>query len=285
MHDAGLTKRERKRSVKRLSNTWAMINRQTGEIKELQSTQERNRGYREKKAKESRTGRAIDFTNANMRHLHEVYDVLTTPQCGYLMLLQCYVGWDDGIIVNTDRSPMKPADMQRVLQLTDTKRSTYNDFMRACESADVINKLNDGSYAINKRYHFKGAIDSQAVIKTYTAKLKRVYREVKASDIGLIYRMLPFVHMSTNALCADPFERDPKKIHWFTQKELAEALGVDSRTLRRRLPHMKFDGMYVVGRFRLGDTERYIFNHHVFYRQDNEPDDTQTAMFMVGDGQ
>lgn len=258
-----------------------MINRQTGEIKEMQSKSSRDKAFAEKKAKESRTGRAVDFTNANMRHLHEVYDVLTTPQCGYLMLLQCYVGWDDGLIVNPDKSPMKPADMQRVLQLTGTKRSTYSDFMRACEDNGIILRLPDGGYAVNRRYHFKGAIDSRAVIKTYTAKLKRVYREVKASDIGLIYRMLPFVHMSTNALCADPFERDPKKIRWFTQKELADVLGVDARTLRRRLPHMKFDGMYVVARIKLGDTERYTFNHHVFYRQDNEPDDTLTAMFTV----
>lgn len=262
-----------------MSNEWAMINRQTGEIKELQSTAERNRGYREKKAKESREGRSKVFTNASMRHLHEVYDVLTTPQCGYLTLLQCYIGWDDGIIVNPDKSPMTPVDMQRVLQLTGTKRSTFNDFLSACISNGIITK--DGAnYIVNERYHFKGAIDNQYVIKTYTAKVKRVYREVKANDIGLIYRMLPFVHMSTNALCADPFEKDPKNIRWFTQKELAKAIGVDARTLRRRLPLMKFDGEYVVARIKLGnEPERYTMNHNVFYRQDNEPDDTLTAMF------
>jgi len=256
-----------------------MINRETGEIKELQSTQERNRGYAEMKAKESRSGRSIGFTNANMRHLHEVYNVLTTPQCGYLTLLQCYIGWDDGVIVNPDKSPMKPVDMQHVLQLTGTKRSTFNDFLTACIDNGIITKDGD-KYVINERYHFKGAIDNQYVIKTYTAKVRRVYREVKANDIGLIYRMLPFVHMSTNALCADPFERDPKNIRWFTQRELADAIGVDVRTLRRRLPLMKFDGEYVIARIKLGnEPDRYTFNPSVFYRQDSAPDATLQAMF------
>lgn len=264
-----------------MSNAWAMINRTTGEIKELQSTQARSRSYAEKMARESRTGRANGFTNANMRHLHEVYEVLTTPQCGYLTLLQCYIGWDDGIIVNPDKSPMTTADMRRVLQLTGTKESTFYDFFRACLDKGFITEDN-GVYAVNERHHFRGSLDNQYAVKTYSAKVKRVYREVKANDIGLIYRMLPFVHMSTNALCADPFESDPKNIRWFSQKELADAIGVGPQTLRRRLPLMKFDGEYVVARIKVGgEPERYTLNPSVFYRQDRNPDDILQAMFNV----
>lgn len=264
-----------------MTNVWKLINTETGELRDTESKANRDRAYRQQKAKEQREGRSRDFMNGNMQHLHEVYTVLTTPQSGYLMLLQCYVGWDNGVIVNPDKTPMTTADMQRVLQLTGTKRSTFYDFFNACLDNDIITEV-DGEYAVNKRYHFRGSNDSQFSIKTYTAKVKRVYSEVKANDIGLIYRMLPFVHMSTNALCADPFERDPKKIRWFSQTELADIIGVDSRTLRRRLPEMKFDGEYVIARTKVGkEPERYTFNHSVFYRQDNEPDATLQAMFIV----
>ncbi|NPC93606.1 hypothetical protein HOO54_15525 [Bacillus sp. WMMC1349] len=57
--------------------------------------------------------------------------------------------------------------------------------------------------------------------------------EVKATDIGLIYRMLPFVHYETNALCANPFENNPKRIRWFNKKELAAAIEVTPDTLGR----------------------------------------------------
>jgi hypothetical protein len=88
--------------------------------------------------------------------------------------------------------------------------------------------------------------------------------------------------METNALCANPFEKDPTQITWFNRKELAEAIGVNSDTLGRRLPKMKFDGEYVVARIKVGsEPERYTFNPSVFYRQNKRPDDTLQAMFNV----
>ncbi|WP_257475090.1 hypothetical protein [Bacillus sp. MCCB 382] len=167
------------------------------------------------------------------------------------------------------------------LQL-DRKRQTFYDFFRACVEHDIIREHSDGTFAVNERYHFKGAFDDTYVVKTYTAKIKRVYREVKAADIGLIYRMLPFVHYDTNALCANPFEANPSMIRWFSRKELADAIGVEPATLGRRLPNMKFDGEYVVARIKVGsEPERYTFNPSVFYRRSVAPDNTLQAMFNV----
>jgi hypothetical protein len=196
------------------------------------------------------------------------------------MRLQCNVSYDGGLLLNSDKQPMSTTDMMAVLGLKH-KRSTFYDFLKACIEHDIIREV-DGKYSVNERYHFKGAFDDQFVIKSYTAKIKKVYREVKAADIGLIYRMLPYVHMETNALCANPFEKDPTQITWFNRKELAEAIGVNSDTLGRRLPKMKFDGEYVVARIKVGsEPERYTFNPSVFYRQNKRPDDTLQAMFNV----
>lgn len=215
-----------------------------------------------------------------MENLHEVYAVLTTAQCGYLMLLQCYVAYEGGVLINADKSPMSSRDMMNVLQL-ERKSSTFYDFLQACINSGIIRK-GDSNYAVNERYHFRGVFNDQFVVKSYTAKVKRVYREVKASDIGLIYRMLPYVHMETNALCGNPFATDPKSISWFNRKDLAEAIGVDPDTLGRRLPKMSFDGEYVIARIKLGnEPERYTFNPSVFYRQNKEPEQTLQSMFNV----
>ncbi|MGM7681791.1 hypothetical protein ACSVDA_06505 [Cytobacillus sp. Hm23] len=235
----------------------------------------------EQQREQWRKGRQADFTASNMRNLHEVYSVLTTAQCGYLMLLQCYVGYGGGALTNADKSPMTKSQMMTVLQL-DKKPRTFYDFYDACVDHGIIIENSDDTYAVNERYHFKGAFEDQYVIKSYTAKIKRVYCEVKATDIGLIYRMLPYVHMETNALCANPFEQDPKQISWFNRKELAEVLGVHPDTLGRRLPKMKFGSEYVVARIKVGtEPERYTFNPSVFYRQNKKPDDTLLAMFNV----
>lgn len=233
---------------------------------------------REQEAKQH--GRKHEFTNANMTHLHEVYDVLTTAQCGYLMLLQCYIDYETGIITNPDKSPMTTKNMRQALQLQ-RKRSTFYDFLTACLDNGIIAEQ-DSVFIMNQRYHFKGAIKGAHAIKTYTAKIKRVYSEVKATDIGLIYRMLPLVHMSTNALCDNPFEKDPKKVNWLNRRELALAIGVDESTLHRRLPKMQFDGEYVVARIKVGnEPERYIMNYEVFRRTDKAPDNTQQSIFVV----
>jgi hypothetical protein len=256
-----------------------VIDIETGEDRSSEYTlRHRNQDDAYRKLKEKR-GRQPDFTASNMRNLHEVYNVLTTTQCGYLMLLQCYVDYGEGTIVNSDKTPMTTSDMMSVLQLN-RKRSTFYDFLRACVEHGIIIE-NNGTYAVNPHYHFRGAFADQYVVKSYTTKIKRVYREVKATDIGLIYRMLPFVHYETNALCENPFETNPDKIRWFTRKTLAEAIGVSPSEISRRLPKMTFDGEYVIAQVIVGGKRVYMFNPWVFYRKNSEPDKTLQAVFNV----
>lgn len=244
-------------------------------------SRKQSEAYKEEmEAQKWRKGRQKDFTASNMHTLHEVYDVLTTAQCGYLMLLQCYVNYDGGTLVNPDDSLMSTAQMRTILQL-DRKKSTFYDFLRASTEHGIIRE-SAGVYSVNPRYHFRGSFGNQRVVKTYTTKLKEVYREVKASDIGLIYRMLPYVHYKTNALCDNPFEQDPLKIRWFNRRELADATGVDPATLGRRLSKMTFGGEFVIARIKFNSTvEKYTFNPSVVYRRDGKPDDTLQAMFAV----
>ncbi|MCY7780059.1 hypothetical protein MOB41_16795 [Bacillus haynesii] len=258
-----------------------VVNAETGEDLSTDYTlRHRNQDDAFREQQKQTTDRR-DFSNANMSNIHEVYDALTTAQCGYLMLLQCYVDYN-GVLVKSsrDKTPMTTADMMSVLQLVKKPRTFY-DFLSACITHDIIRE-EDGIYSVNERYHFKGNFGSQYVVKLYTAKIKKVYSEVKATDIGLIYRMLPFVHYETNALCENPFEKNPKQIRWFNKKELAAAIGVTSDTLGRRLKQMKFDGEFVVARIKVGtEPERYTFNPNVFYRQSKAPDKTLLAMFNV----
>lgn len=230
-------------------------------------------------------GRQDSFSFSDMETLHEVVAALTTAQCGYLLLLQCYVEYDTGRLIKPDGLPMTTADMQRVLMLTGRRRSTFYDFMTRAKAAGIIGGTEH--FYINPRYHFKGASANRSVIRSYATAVKRAYNEVNAADLGLIYRMLPLVHMKTNALCANPFEPDPAQLRWLNVKEMAALIGVDEKTLIRRLPRMKFDGQYVIARIKLGGGKsreplRFVFNPNVFYRNTTKPDDTLVAMFAVG---
>lgn len=225
-------------------------------------------------------GRQPDFTFAAMDAISEVTNVLTTAQCGYLLVLQCYVSYEDGRLNNGNKTPMTTSDMIDALKLG-RKRQTFYDFLRKCMESGIITKNDDGSYNVNPRYHFRGVTHNRAVIRSYTAKVKAVYREVNAADLGLMYRMLPFVHYGTNALCANPTEKYPHNIRWFNGKELADAIGIHEKSLSRSLPRMKFGDEYVIARLNVGGTMKYVFNPNVFYRKNTAPDDTLIAMFNV----
>ncbi|GMK47641.1 hypothetical protein PghCCS26_47710 [Paenibacillus glycanilyticus] len=225
-------------------------------------------------------GRQADFTFAAMDAISEIIDVLTTAQCGYLLVLQCYVSYTDGRLVNADKTPMATADMITALKLG-KKRQTFYDFLRQCLDNGIITRCDNGHYNVNPRYHFRGVTQNRAVVRSYTAKVKAAYREVNAADLGLMYRMLPYVHYGTNALCANPTEKDPLQIRWFNGKELADAIDIHEKSLSRSLPRMKFGDEYVIARLNVGGTMKYVFNPNVFYRKNTAPDDTLIAMFNV----
>lgn len=107
--------------------------------------------YKERKEHQ---GRQAEFTFADMTELHDVIDVLTTSQCGYLLLLQCYVDYDNGRLINAKGDAMKPGDLLDVLGLK-RKRQTFYDFLDRCVENAIITRDEDGTYYVNPRYHFR----------------------------------------------------------------------------------------------------------------------------------
>jgi hypothetical protein len=225
-------------------------------------------------------GRHVDFTFAAMEAIHEVSSALTTTQCGYLLLLQCYIDYDNNALKTTKSRYMDTADMIDVLQLK-RKRSTFYKFMTACLDNAIITKTDDGVYVVDPRYHFRGTTHNQQVIRSYTAKIKHVYREMNAADLGLIYRMLPFVNYEMNALCSNPTERSPEKVRWLSRRELADAIGVSEGEISRRLPKITIGDEYIIARIHVGGQTMYMFNPLVFKRNNKPVDETSQTIFSV----
>lgn len=217
--------------------------------------------------------------------LHEVTSVLTKAQCGFLLLLQCYVSYETGRLTNANKTPMSTDDMRKALRMNGSRKNTFYDFLRKCMDHHIIIENDDGSYSINERYHFRGVTPTGlSVIKSYTAKIKRIYGTVSPEDLGLIYRMLPLVHYATNTLCTNPSVNIPEEINALNRKELAEAIGVSVGEISRRLPKMTVDGEYVIAKVTVGGVEMYMFNPWIFYRKMTAPDETLRTIFRVKAG-
>ncbi|WP_026263733.1 hypothetical protein [Paenibacillus terrigena] len=239
--------------------------------------------YTAHRERKSFRGRQDNFTFSVLETLHEVTSVLTRAQRGFLFLLQCYINYDDGRLISANKSPMTTEDMRKALKMDGRrKKSSFYDFLNRCVEHGIILANEDGSYSVNERYHFRGTSQTGlSVIKSYTAKIKRMYGTTRPEDLGLIYTMLQLTHYGSNTLCANPSEQVPEKVRSLNRKELASVLGISVGEISRRFPTFTVDGEYVIAKVSVGGVDSYMFNPWIFYRKMTQPDETLRTIFRV----
>src|SRR5690625_1289579 len=226
-------------------------------------------------------GRQEAFFFNRMNNLDYAMASLTTSQCGFLLVLSSYIDYD-GLLINSEnnKEPMSTADMQRVLRITKTRQSSFYDFLNACIDNGIIRDNKDGRYYVNRDYHFRGSTNGDRVVMTIISKLREMYSEVSAHDIGLLYRLIPYIHVDTNMLCANPEEKIPKYVRKFNRKELAEAAGVSPALISRATGRMVYRGKSVFARVTTAtDGTFYMLNPQVIRRADVDYDVTVRSIF------
>lgn len=224
-------------------------------------------------------GRSRDFTFSAMDALHDVTSVLTNAQCGYLLVLQGYTDWQGRLVKGDRSSPMGSADMAKALKLG-VKMSTYYDFAtKALEHGIMVKE--GAVYSINQRYHFRGPIKGRNAVQSFTKSVRTAYQENKAEDLGIIYRMLPFVNRRYNTLCHNPDESVAELVRPLKAKELAEILGVSASDFSRRSKRLAFDGSYVLAKVSVGGRTSYMFNPFIIYRGKEMSDDIARGIFAL----
>lgn len=263
-----------------MSSDWIALNTSTGEARDLadytQSKQRQAEGYRK-----HNEGRRHDFTFTDMENITEVIGKIEDKHCGYLLYLQCFISYEDGLLVraNREKTPMTKADIQEVVGL---KRSAFYEFFRAMTENDIIIANEDGTYSVNSAYHFKGNTDNPNVIKSFTAKVRELYTGRNAKKLGFIYKLLPYVHFETNTICTNPYEKDVRKVEQLTKKDIAKVTGVSEKSVYSYLRSMKLGDEHVFAEIRRGKERYYKLNPFIFYRKNGRPDATLREMFRLG---
>ncbi len=224
-----------------------------------------------------RRGRDTDFTFTDMENIKEVISGIEDKHCGYLLYLQCFINYE-GQLVNTDNTYMSKGDIQCVLGLS---RTAFYEFFNAMTVNEIMYEK-DSTFYINEKYHFKGKVISQKVIKSFTFKVKKLYSKRRAKDLGFIYKLLPFVHYTTNTICINPYETELHNVQYLTKKEIVELTGESEKTVYNRLRRMKIGKEYVFAEIRVGKERFYKINPFLFYRQDGVPDASLREMFLIG---
>lgn len=265
-----------------MSDNWSMVNRQTGEIREFADYQQARANQAQGYAKH-REGRSRDFTFTDMQNITEVIGKIDEKHCGYLLYLQCFISYADGLLVKPDRdkTPMTKRDIQDTIGL---KKTAFAEFFRSMVDNGILIALDSGHYRVNSAYHFKGSTASAYTIKTFTAKVRELYTGRNANKLGFIYKLLPYVHFETNTICSNPYEKDVAAIEQLSKQEIAKLTGVSDKTVYTYLRKMKLGDEFVFAEIRRGNERYYKLNPFIFYRKNGVPDATLREMFRLGFG-
>lgn len=225
-------------------------------------------------------GRKHNFVFSDMDNIDYAIESLTTAQCGYLLVLSCFTSYDGLLTIGKTPRPMTTDDMMRELNLKQRKQRTFYDFLEACQNFGIIYEDSRG-YNMNPKLHFKGDVKGKNVIRSYISKVKEVYRDVSAAELGLVYRMLQYVHLGTNVLASNPYEPIPELVRPLNRKDLADKLGVTPQYISKKLPKIVFGNEYVVATETIGKVTSYKLNPWVFWRGKGVPDDSLRFTFRV----
>jgi DNA-binding MarR family transcriptional regulator len=220
------------------------------------------------------------FTFANMRTIRELTDNLSNKHCGYVLMLQPYIQFETNVLITPGRTeaPMTAKQIGTAIGIRDKR--TYTKVLSELENDDVVLPTTDGNYVINDRYHFRKKVGKESVdilIKTFHTTVRDL--KLKPAEMGVLYKLLPYVHYETNLICEDPFEVDPTKVRFLNASQIAEKGGVSRQKVSEVIRALDKAGAIAQVQRKLfkqlgGDKREalVILNPYIFYRKQGKPD-------------
>ncbi|MFB9762484.1 hypothetical protein [Ectobacillus funiculus] len=209
------------------------------------------------------------FSFADMNGIQEVIASISTVHCGYLLLLQCYMEFETGELA------LSRQEMWKALNVTE---STFKRFWGEMRKYGIITESNS-KYYVNPNYHFRGKTKQENVIKVFATPLKQIAKELTASELGFLYKLLPFVHYETNMICADPFSA-PEQIQFLNKTQISRLVEMEEKKASRTIDKLRRAG--VLAETTRQDDKRdkiYTLNPYIFFRKSGKPDDTLRGLF------
>lgn len=221
------------------------------------------------------------FSFSHMHNMREITDTLSNKYCGYILLLQPYIAYKTGVLTEPGRNghALKAADFARIWNVS---KRTAGVILSELEAHSIVFG-EGGTYTLNERYHFRNKTGDEvdALIKTFFTTLRKV--RLTAADLGIVYKLLPYVHLESNVICSDPFAANPEDVRFLSEKQIAGVLGMDVNKTREAMRRLRKAG--VTGEWRFGDRDDRetltVLNPYVFYRKAGEPDKTLQTIFAA----
>lgn len=281
-----------------MTKTKKFIHDENGEVTEVAyyRTQEQQDAYNKRKILDATIESSSERKHFNFQKrdkMKGVDSLLTLKQWGYFCVLSSYIDYNNMLkMTENSKVPMTQKEMRGILKISkqDTLRTVLKVFKEnklLTEEKIIAYGTERTAYFLSNDLIFKKSVTSRKSVKN-TAKVwvesvQELYEDskVKPTDLGFIFRVIPYLNVHHNFLTHNPDEKDPTKDKAITQADLASILGIDKATVTKKIRQTKWNDMFVFAIVTVNGVQSIKMNPLVAYRKALEPDVSSYAEFFL----
>lgn len=278
-----------------------MVVNKDGEIVQYLTTKEKNmldNKYTSASPTNSKTNDTDRRKNSDLFYMfveemcgsfyHNYYNNVVQHKYIFRFLYICtYMNYKNYIELGNSKGDNKLAkkkDIQEILNLKDPQfYETYNYL------SDHKMILDDEGYIkINPDFCNKGKlIKNNGVVRMFNNSIQYLYEQSNTKEhnkIGMLIKLLPYVHFNTNILCENPMEENEKLIKPLKQKKILEILDITKPTVSSLLNLTILDNKeFAFIKFSNGAFKNvYVINPRFMYKGNSLKVDEVLKWFQLG---
>lgn len=219
---------------------------------------------------------------------HNYYNNVITHKYTFRFLYLCtYMNFKNYIEFGNTKGENKLAtkkDIQEILKLKDQQfYETYNYL--------IDNKMileDEGYIKINSNFCNKGKlVKNNGVVRMFNNAIQYLYEQSNTKEhnkIGMLIKLLPYVHFDTNILCENPTEENEKLIKPLKQKKILEILDITKPTVSSLLSLTILDNKeFAFIKFSNGAFKNvYVINPRFMYKGNSLKAEEVLKWFQLG---
>lgn len=280
----------------------AVVDTDTGELRQYLTKSE------DKILRTRYTSISIDpnrLNNTNMKKNSDLFYLYISETCGnfyhnyynniiphkfifrflYLCTFMNYKGYLEYGVAKEEGKLVTKSDLQEILNLSNKQfYETYNYLL----NNEMI--FDEQYIKINNKFCNKGTIINKKdeVVRMFNNAIRYLYNNSSANEhnkVGMLIKLLPYVHFNTNIICSNPTEEKDELIKPLKQKEILQILDVTKPTIASLLQiKILHDSEYAFIKFSNGSFKNvYVINpRFVFKGNDIDKIEETLRWFKLG---
>lgn len=160
-------------------------------------------------------------------------------------------------------------DLFEVLKLS--KRETYNTIDYLIEN-NLIKYDDLGYIIINEDLSKRGKLSKKSieVVRIFDTYIRKLYEQSLPKEhkkLGLLIKLLPYIHFSLNVVCENPREEKEELIKPYNLTQITKLLGYSTtQRLKKGLMDIKVNGEPVIMISKINNKNMVVVNPKIYYK-------------------